>query len=442
MTLAALNVRSAHFLLTLAFAALCLTGCPSSDPKKPGVGPQAADPAADAKDSADAIAALKAKNATLNLDKAGNVGEVILSAECTNDDLKHVAALPHCVTLSAEVRGITGEGLAHLKGHPALKNLRLEQSDVKNEDAKYLLDIPKLDDLDLKKTDFTATAYETLSQHKTLRKIRAPQTKFDNDCLKAIAGMKQLVALDLTDCNLVTSAGCASLAGLANLEMLKLYGRDITDEALEHISKLQKLKVLGLAQSAVSKEGLDKLANHPTLKELDLYGCQAVNNAAIEKVGTIANLEILVLRETAVKNDGMQHLVGLKKLKELDLSESNIGIGKNFEAITQIQSLVDFNVWSTSFTDADMPAVGQLKNLKKLNLDKTEITDMGLANIKELENLEYIHLGNSMYITDAGLAELHGLKKLKTVIVTFVGGVTDDGVAALQAAIPGVEVKR
>ena len=46
-------------------------------------------------------------------------------------------------------------------------------------------------------------------------------------------------------------------------------------------------------------------------------------------------------------------------------------------------------------------------------------------------------------LDDQGLLKaLHGLKKLKTVIVTFVGGVTDDGVSALQAAIPGVEVKR
>jgi Leucine-rich repeat (LRR) protein len=137
----------------------------------------------------------------------------------------------------------------------------------------------------------------------------------------------------------------------------------------------------------------------------------------------------------------MKYLAGLKKLKELDLSESNIGNGKNFEALTAVQTLVDLNVWQTDFSDADMPAVGQLKNLKKLNLDKTQVTDMGLESVKDLENLEYIHLGNTM-ITDSGLAHLQGLKKLKTVIVTFVAGVSDDGVAELQKAIPGVEVKR
>ncbi|QDU28747.1 Leucine Rich repeats (2 copies) [Anatilimnocola aggregata] len=437
------NLAVVAMLVWSVGSAFLLTGCPTPEPKQPANGgpqtPEIETPGATAaaKDDPAAIDALKAAGATLKMDKAGNVGEVALT-QGNNDDLKHLAKLPHVTVLSAEVRGITGEGLAHLKGHPSLKVIRLEQSDVKNEDAAILIEIPKLEELDLKKTDFRADAYVTLAKSKTLKKIRAPQTAFDNDCLKAIGGMKQLVALDLTDCNLVTSEGAAPLAGLENLEMLKLYGRsNLDDRVMEHIGKLKKLKVLGLVQTSVSKDGLVHLEGHPNLKELDLYGCVNVKSDGLKSVGTIVNLEILGLRETAVKNDGMQHLVPLKKLKELDLSESVIGVGKNFEAITQLPALVDLNLWQTSFTDADMPAVGQLKNLKRLNLDKTEVTDMGLASIKELENLEYLHLGNTM-ITDAGLAELHGLKNLKHLVVTFVAGISDDGIAELQQAVPGL----
>ncbi|WP_254507842.1 leucine-rich repeat domain-containing protein [Anatilimnocola floriformis] len=437
------KLRAQYLALLAIVAAVCCSGCPSPEPKRSGSAdptkPQS--PSASAKDDAAAIAALQAKGVTLNRDKAGNIGEVILSADCTNDDLKHVAALPHCTTLSAAASGISGAGLAHLKWHPGLKILRLEQSSIQNEDAQQLLEIPKLDDLDLRKTAFTTPAFVTLAKHKALRKIRAPQTKFDNESLKAIAPMKQLVALDLSDCELLTAVGCAALGDLPNLEMLKLSGSGIDDGTLDFIVPLKKLKVLGLAQSSVTKVGLDKLEQHPALKKLDLYGCPNVNSAALEKLGTIPNLETLVLRKTTVANDGMTFLAGLKNLRELDLSETSIGTGADFAAITAVQSLVDFNVWSTGFGDADMPAVGQLKNLERLNLDKTKVTDVGLESVQGLEKLEYIHLGKTT-ITDQGLAHLQGLKKLETVIVTVVPGVTDDGAAALKKAIPGVNVKR
>jgi Leucine-rich repeat (LRR) protein len=100
--------------------------------------------------------------------------------------------------------------------------------------------------------------------------------------------------------------------------------------------------------------------------------------------------------------------------------------------------LQDFNVWQTEFSDADMPAVGKLKNLKRLNLDKTQVTDMGLASLKELDQLEYLHLGSNLNVTDAGLTELHGLKNLKHLVITFIPSISDDAVAELQKALPGL----
>lgn len=445
MLISAAVLRAWISALSALLAAVLLTGCPSPTPNQPaGNGDNSSNSSsaarANTKDDPQAVAGLEEAGAALKKGADGNVIEVTLSRG-NNDDLKFVAALPNVTVLTAEVPGINGEGLAHLKAHPALKTLRLAQSDIKNEDARYLLDIPKLDDLDLTKTDLTLPAYETIGTSKSIRKIRAPQTRFDNDCLQAVCGMKQLVALDLTDCDAITAAGCESLASLTNLEMLRLHGPSINDEALKSISKLSKLKVLRILQGGVTKEGVALLQGHKNLKELNLYGNRGLENDALEALGSIANLEILGLRGTLVDNNGMRFLAGLTKLKELDLSESKIGNGENFAALANVQTLQDLNVWQTDIGDADMPAVGKLKGLKRLNLDKTLVTDKGLENVQELASLEYIHLGKTM-ITDAGLAHLHGLTKLKTVIVTFVPGVSAEGAAELQKAVPGVDVKR
>jgi hypothetical protein len=55
--------------------------------------------------------------------------------------------------------------------------------------------------------------------------------------------------------------------------------------------------------------------------------------------------------------------------------------------------------------------IGTLKGLRSLSLWWDRIADADLANLKGLENLEYLDL-NSCGISEAGLAHLTGLKKL------------------------------
>src|SRR5688500_9650803 len=119
--------------LTLAVIG-CLAiaaGCPSSAPVSPkpetpevtevtGGKPSEA-PAELPAEQADAAKALEANGAILTKDAEGRVTAVELSRDKGNDDdLKHVAGLPRVRSLSAECRGVTDAGLAHLKGHPTL----------------------------------------------------------------------------------------------------------------------------------------------------------------------------------------------------------------------------------------------------------------------------------------------------------------------------------
>ena len=60
-----------------------------------------------------------------------------------------------------------------------------------------------------------------------------------------------------------------------------------------------------------------------------------------------------------------------------------------------------------------------------------------LAQLKGLENINGLHLGNK--ITDAGLKHLKGLTNL-TELVLSTNKVTDAGVADLQKALPNCEI--
>lgn len=96
------------------------------------------------------------------------------------------------------------------------------------------------------------------------------------------------------------------------------------------------------------------------------------------------------------------------------------------------------NLGGTGTTDDVLASVQGLKNITRLHLENTRVTDAGLKHLKELRYLEYLNLYGTD-VTDAGLMQLRGLKNLKKLFL-WETRVTPKGVAALQQAMPALEV--
>src|SRR5436190_11674723 len=125
-------------VVVAAAAVVASAGCPSSLPKPAAKGGDGG------KDDPAAVAALKAAKATLETDSEGNVVGVDLDAATGGDaDLAHVKGLPSVKTLDAtEVRGVTDAGLAMLAGHPNLRAIKLERTNVTDAGMTHLQKIP------------------------------------------------------------------------------------------------------------------------------------------------------------------------------------------------------------------------------------------------------------------------------------------------------------
>ena len=108
--------------------------------------------------------------------------------------------------------------------------------------------------------------------------------------------------------------------------------------------------------------------------------------------------------------------------------------------LKSLPQLAQLNLRGREITDAGLVNVKDSKGLLRLHLEKTKITDAGLEQLKGLENLEYLNLYGTE-VTDAGLKHLEGLKKLRKLYL-WQTKVTDAGVAAIKAAIPGLDVIR
>jgi len=76
-------------------------------------------------------------------------------------------------------------------------------------------------------------------------------------------------------------------------------------------------------------------------------------------------------------------------------------------------NVIELELASPWVTDADMAGVGRLKHLKKLDLSHTRITDVGLEDLKDLENVVELNCYYAERITENGIAHLKDWKNLQ-----------------------------
>ncbi len=94
----------------------------------------------------------------------------------------------------------------------------------------------------------------------------------------------------------------AGLEELPQLRLLSLDGTDITDAQLVFVGRITTLQTLNLARTAISDDGLARLA------------------------GSLPKLEVLNLTGTRVTNLGLAHLTGMKSLHRLCLDDTQVTV--------------------------------------------------------------------------------------------------------------------
>lgn len=102
------------------------------------------------------------------------------------------------------------------------------------------------------------------------------------------------------------------------LRMLNLAETAVTDEGLRHLQPLQALQSLDLGGTAVGDDGLKTLSGIRSLCNLNLSGT-AVTDGAVDHLVVLERLTMLLLRYTNVTGEGLRRLEGLRNLRILGL---------------------------------------------------------------------------------------------------------------------------
>jgi len=261
--------------------------------------------------------------------------------------------------------------------------------------------------------------------------------------LRNLSNMPELQQLDLRQCTELDGDVLKHVAGIKNLQVLKLRGV-YRDSSIENLAGHSALKALHLQDAVVTDDFLDSLLEIPTLIDLTMFRLLDVSNDGLKKLEG-SKLQRLMIRENDyIDDEGIAVLKTMPDLNRVILYEvRNVTDEGLIAAISGNNKMIDFRLYDMEgITDKTGKILGTMPALRTVELRKTGQTDETLKQAAKLARLESIIIGDNGNFTDAGLAALGESKSLKEITIMNVTGITDQGIEEFQAKFPRIKVTK
>lgn len=300
---------------------------------------------------------------------------------------------------------VTDAGILHLKVFPALCAVRL---------PRHTLRVPQLIE---RFPVFTDAALRTLAEIPGLRSLDIPSARVTDAGLQSLGVLKQLRVLNLdATAPGVTQAGVESLASLTELRYLGLAGsRKISAASLQKFTGLTQLCGLDLNSTNLTDAGLSVAKSFPELRLLNL-GYTKVTGTGLESLAGLPQLESLNLQGCKFDGTALKGLRSCHHLTHLRLSQRDLTdeILATLREINRLNALdTDWNDWELTL-EGERQSPGRSVALRRLDLGGSKVTDAGVADLRDLDELEVLGL-RSLDLNGSGIKALAGLQRLHTV---------------------------
>ena len=265
-----------------------------------------------------------------------------------------------------------------------------------------------------------------LRQHAT--GVVLPRGEGNDAQMKLIARLKDLEWLSIYD-GKITDAGLASCSALRNLRKLDLDGcRLVSDDALAHLRRAEKLESLQLNSTHVGDRGMAFVAEMSSLKWL-LARDTEIGNNGLRQLAHAESLECVGLTGTNVDDEGVGELARCKKLRQLHLP-----IGVTSAGLAKLSSLKELTMLTVS-AGGQLP-LAPFQKLEVLDVRLDEVDDgTALADLKRLQNLHRLSLEGDG-TTDATLASMAVAIRRQCHITVKGGEISEAAVLALASSLP------
>ncbi|MCL2347881.1 MAG: hypothetical protein FWC50_06410, partial [Planctomycetaceae bacterium] len=183
---------------------------------------------------------------------------------------------------------INGTCFKYFKDLPQLEILVLV-GNVADADWGYLKDLKQLQSLHLMTTQISDSGLENLKGLTKLKTLWLNGNQNITDAgLKSLAGLKDLEGLDLTGCDKMTDKGVAELQkALPNCKISYGNNQQLNSNASTKLKFIRdgqthELKAVLTGKDVTANDLLDLVKNNPSLKVIELNGCDHLTDSDLE----------------------------------------------------------------------------------------------------------------------------------------------------------------
>ena len=169
---------------------------------------------------------------------------------------------------------------------------------------------------------------------------------------------------------------------------------------------------------------------------------RAVTDYGLQQIATFSELQSLYIGNCDnITDDGLAELTALSKLRQLRLSSGAADFADaGLKHVAKLTKLRELNISGGQITGAGLAELRQLPDLERLYLYKSGVGDEDLSQFKDFGKLELLGL-SSPYMSDAGLLRLAEMPHLKHLLISG-ERISDAGVRRLQDALPMCKITR
>jgi hypothetical protein len=378
-----------------------------------------------------------ANDATTELDLSG-------VQAITDADLVEIGRLRRLERLDLSGTSITDDGVAHLRGCDALREVNLAWTRTGDgairalagkahlhtfRSGRFVTDdgIALLHDWPVFKAwQGGAERLELLSPDASPNFLLL-RGSFTDRGLARLQGLDGLFALNLDDAALAITA--ASLAPLAALPHLASLAMDAKDDWMPGLAALPHLRVLSIQDTTASDDGWVALAQSRTLERIwgrRCHGLQRRGFLALAEMPALRGLSVSCLHVDDEAIAALPRFPALRELMPMDIPDAGY---RHIGQCTNLESLI--LMYCRDTTDAATEHLTRLSNLTYYFNSYTTITDRTPQLLATMDSLERITFDACHGLTDAGIAALARLPRLRELRVSG-RGLT----AAVRAPFP------
>jgi hypothetical protein len=313
----------------------------------------------------------------------------------------------------------------------SLRNLkRIDLSRVRIDDSgvQCLVELQKLEDIKLTGCrTLTDVSLQCLGGMKGLKKLDISFTGLNLDSSEEFCNSNSLIKLNIEGCNhnSVSLKGIKNLKslitdrsiiirGLINLEKLILACGEISQELMNEISGLTKLKKLTIVYSDIYEKIIN--VNGPSSLEVISFESSTEHEYPKAKFNFngLDNLKRLNSDCCSYDEAEVESISNCAQLRSITLNLFDCKRYRRFKQLSRLKHLEEMIIYAEKISDVIMTDICSIVSLKRL--ESNAFSNRNLKRIKRLINLEELDLHDSPEITADGinkhLNKLPSLKKL------------------------------